>query len=337
MNFYLFVATLLWIALLVLLARRVVAPRLGRGRLSGTEVGPRDARDALRDARSVPRDASGVPNELISLLYRYGTEGEPLPPLRGGSDRQMVAEALFSFVHHLSLLTPSDLESLSSTHSLAYYLMLRAESGRSGVVGEALQLLSVLPLSEDYAERVRRLDPADPHARFYRLLILVCHAPDRALLLLESEGMRLPVWFASRLGARMEEAHIRMPRDRYLRSPALLPPLVALSTIGRYGLVEAEGEVRQLLGSSFVEVQCAALATLARLGGEARGEALVEAVEAMPVEGRRRVMRIFMREGYSSEALRRLSEAERRRGGLLGDYVESRLSSRKRALNKVLH
>ncbi len=316
MNLYLYVIFVLWVLISLLVARGVV------GTVSKRAARHKSENNALR--------------EMVSSLYRYASEDEPLPPLRGREERQALAETLFSFVRHVAVLTPSALANLSATHSLAYYLMLRAEGGRAEEVAEALQLLSVLPLSDEYAERVRRLSPVDPHARFYRLLILLCHTPSAALLLLEAEGERLPLWFASRLSARMEEARIPMPRHDYLHSLAPLPPLVALATIGRYGLVDAEAEVREVVGSSNVEVRCAALATLARLGAGVGGRGVVEAVEAMPIGERRRVMRIFMREGYSSEALSVLSEAERERGGVLGDYVEARLSSRKRALNKVM-
>ncbi|MBR6814067.1 MAG: hypothetical protein IKM50_05930 [Tidjanibacter sp.] len=300
------------LCLLLLLAEGVLllwlALRVGRG----------DDTDSLR--------------HTTARLYRYATDGGLPPPPRTARARQQMAESLFSLTRHLSLLSPSERERLGRRCSLTYHLVRRAERGGAFATADALQLLSVLPLSDDYAERIARLSPAEPLAQLYRLLILVCHSPDRVAEILS--GSSLPAYLVPHLVARLEECRVEIPCRSLFATRQPLPLLVALRVVARYELADYEEEVFGALTLPSGEVRFAALTALAKLGATV-DRRIVEATSAMSLDERRGVMRLFLREGYSARALHLLDEAEAAVGSPLANYAARRLSLRKRNLIKI--
>lgn len=277
---------------------------------------------------------SGAMQRRMAALYRFALEGSLPPPPRTAAGRQRMAESLFSLTRHLALLDASERERLGRRCSLTHHLLRRAERGGAIVTADALQLLSVIPLSEKRAWRIARLMPLDPIARLYRVVILICHTPDRVVELLRCVSPTLPHHLVPRLVARLEECRIVLPCRELLAADAPLPLLVALWVVARYELTEYESEVCALLDTPDIELRIAALSAMAALGASVDSR-VVEATAAMTIAERRRVLRIFLREGYSARALQPLTEAEERICSPLSDYVGSRLSLRKRNLIKA--
>ncbi len=270
--------------------------------------------------------------EVMSDLYRYAIEGvipvSPHTPRR----RRLMAEGLFSLTRHLSLLSGEERERLGHCCSLAVHL-LRVAERRGGVVQtEALQLLSVVPLDRGSLRRVERLHPAEPMGLLYRLVIIICHSPERVVELFDS-AQQIPSYLIPRLVARLEECRVTLPVHSLLASGRPLPLLVALQVIARYELGDHTEEVFEVLNSPYRAVRVAAIKALASLGATVDGR-VVEATNAMTIAERRDVLRLFLREGYSASALRLLGEAEARVGSPLAEYAIRRTSSHKRSLAK---
>lgn len=244
-----------------------------------------------------------------------------------------MAEALFSLTRHLSLLSGEERERLGRRCSLAVHL-LRVAERRGGVAQtEALQLLSVIPLDGGYLRRVENLHPAEPMGQLYRLVALACHSPERVAELLDS-ARSLPTYLVPRLVARLEECRVSLPVRSLLASGRPLSVLVALRVIARYELSDHTEEVYGVQTSPYGEVRLAAIKTLAAIGATVDCR-VVEATDAMTIAERRSVLRVFLREGYSTSALQPLSDAEARVGSPLAEYVARRTSSRKRILVKT--
>lgn len=270
----------------------------------------------------------------MSRLYRYAVEGVLPAPPRTPRRRRQMAEALFSITRHLSLMSVDERERLGRRCSLTYHLINDAQRGSALAQAEALQFLSVIPLDNKSLQQLLRLSPTEPMGQLYRMLILICHAPERVAEMIGSDGRPLPTYFVPRLVARLEECRVALPIRSLLATGALLPSLVALRVVARYELGDYRDAIFEALQSPHGEVRIAAIKTLAALGATV-DERVVKATNAMTIAERRRILRIFLREGYSALALRPLSNAEASVGSPLAEYAARRTLSRKRTLAKT--